>query len=57
MLFTVSVVSQCFHYGMAEPMLARLGVKIPRNEAEISELAEHIVRFSLGGIAAAGKTA
>jgi AcrR family transcriptional regulator len=53
--FTVSVVSQCFHYGMAEPMLTRLGVKLPRSEDDINTLAEHIVRFSLGGIAAAGK--
>jgi AcrR family transcriptional regulator len=53
--FTVSVVCQCFHYGMAEPMLTRLGVKIPHTEAEISVLAEHIVRFSLGGITAGGK--
>ena len=50
--FTVSVVSQCFHYGLAEPMLTRLGVKIPRTEEEINTLAEHIVRFSLGGISA-----
>jgi len=48
----VSVVSQCFYYGMAEPMLTRLGVKIPHSEEEIGELAEHIVRFSLAGIGA-----
>lgn len=54
--FTVSVASQCFHYGLAEPMLTRLGVKIPHTEEEINTLAEHIVRFSLGGIAAARKT-
>lgn len=48
--FTVSVLSQCFYYGMAEPMLQRLGVKIPRTEDEINTLAEHIVRFSLAGI-------
>lgn len=53
--FTVSVVSQCFHYGMAEPMLVRLGVKIPRTEDEINALAEHIVRFSLAGILAGRK--
>lgn len=48
----VSVVSQCFYYGMAEPMLTRLGVKIPKTEEEISVLADHIIRFSLAGIAA-----
>lgn len=55
--FTVSLVSQCFHYGMAEPMLTRLGVKIPETEAEINELAEHIARFSLAGILTGKKTA
>lgn len=55
--FTVSVVSQCFHYGMAEPMLARLGVKIPRSDVEIEELAGHITRFSLAGLRAAAATA
>ncbi len=53
--FSVSVVCQCFHYGMAEPMLTRLGVKIPHTEDEINELAEHIVQFSLAGLTA-GKT-
>lgn len=48
----VSVVSQCFYYGMAEPMLTRLGVKIPHTEAEIDQLANHIVQFSLAGIGA-----
>jgi AcrR family transcriptional regulator len=47
----VSVVSQCFYYGMAEPMLTRLGVKIPQTDEEISKLATHIIRFSLAGIA------
>ncbi len=50
--FAVSVVSQCFYYSMAEPMLTRLGVKIPETEAEIDTLAEHIARFSIAGIVA-----
>lgn len=54
--FTVSVACQCFHYGMAEPMLTRLGIRIPHTEEEINALAEHIVRFSLAGLGA-GKTA
>jgi AcrR family transcriptional regulator len=48
----ISVVSQCFYYGMAEPLLTRLGVNIPHSEEEISKLADHIVRFSLAGIGA-----
>lgn len=55
--FTVSVISQCFHYGMAEPMLTRLGVKLPETETEIAELAEHITRFSLAGLQAAAQPA
>lgn len=54
--FTVSVVSQCFHYGMAEPLLTRLGIHVPSTDADINELAEHIVSFSLAGIVAGRKT-
>jgi AcrR family transcriptional regulator len=49
----ISLVSQCIYYGLAEPMLTRLGVQIPRSEEEIDALAAHIVRFSLAGIRAA----
>ena len=49
----ISLVSQCIYYGLAEPMLTRLGVKIPRTEEEIDVLAAHIARFSLAGIRAA----
>lgn len=55
--FTVSVVSQCFHYGMAEPLLTRLGIHVPSTDADINELAEHIVSFSLAGIVAGRKPA
>lgn len=48
----ISLVSQCFYYGLAEPMLSRLGVKIPRTDEEIDVLAAHIARFSLAGIRA-----
>lgn len=51
--FAVSVVSQCFHYGMAEPMLTRLGVKLPESDEDIAALADHITRFSLAGLKAA----
>lgn len=46
----ISLVSQCIYYGLAEPMLTRLGIRIPRTESEIDELAAHITRFSLAGI-------
>lgn len=49
---SISLVSQCFYYGLAEPMLTRLGVTIPRTEEEIDRLAAHITRFSLAGIRA-----
>lgn len=51
--FAVSVVSQCYHYGMAEPMLTRLGVKMPETDEDIEALADHIARFSLAGLRAA----
>lgn len=55
--FTVSVVSQCFYYGLAEPLLTRLGVGIPQTDAEIEALAEHITRFSLAGLRASARSA
>lgn len=55
--FTVSVVCQCFHYGMAAPMLSRLGVLVPETEADIAVLADHILHFSLGGLQAGQKPA
>ena len=50
--FTMSVSSQCFYYGLAAPMLTRLGVKVPQTDAEIEELAAHVSRFSLAGLRA-----
>jgi AcrR family transcriptional regulator len=49
----ISLVSQCIYYGLAEPMLTRLGVVIPRTDDEINALAAHIARFSLAGIRSA----
>lgn len=49
----ISLVSQCIYYGLAEPMLTRLGIKIPRTDEEIDVLAAHITRFSLAGIRSA----
>jgi hypothetical protein len=43
----ISLVSQCIYYGLAEPMLTRLGVKIPRTEDEIDVLAAHIAHVSV----------
>lgn len=51
--FTISVASQCFYYGLAEPLLARLGVKVPQDNDEIEALVDHITRFSLAGLRAA----
>lgn len=53
----ISVVSQCFYYGMAEPMLTRMGIRIPQTEDEIVFAAEHIIRFSLAGMEAAKRHA
>lgn len=50
--FTISVASQCFYYGLAEPMLARLGVRVPQGRDDLEALADHITRFSLAGLRA-----
>lgn len=49
---TISIASQCFYYGLAEPMLVRLGVKLPQSPDEVEELAAQITRFSLAGLRA-----
>lgn len=50
--FTLSVTSQCYYYGLANPMLTRLGVALPETDEEFEALAEHIARFSLAGLRA-----
>ncbi|MBN2397083.1 MAG: CerR family C-terminal domain-containing protein [Deltaproteobacteria bacterium] len=47
----LSIVSQCFHYVYAQPVIARIEPEHDPVEEHIEALAEHVYRFSLGGIA------
>lgn len=47
----VSVIGQCFHYALARPILTRLTRFEFSDQGIIEELALHITRFSLAGIA------
>lgn len=47
-----SVVAQVYYYGLAGPMLKRLGIPVPESADDIESLADHITRFSLGGLRA-----
>jgi AcrR family transcriptional regulator len=46
----VSVVSQMLHYHFARPVLKRLSPIYADLEQHVEELADHVTRFSLGGI-------
>lgn len=46
----LSIVSQCFHYVYAQPVIARIEPEHDPVEQHIETLAEHVYRFSLGGI-------
>ncbi|MFZ5569063.1 MAG: CerR family C-terminal domain-containing protein [Thermodesulfobacteriota bacterium] len=47
----ISVIGQCFHYALARPILTRLTRLELSDEDILDELAEHVTRFSLAGIA------
>lgn len=49
---TFSVVGQCLFFLFGRPLLSRLAPEIYATDAAIDELAAHIARFSLAGIAA-----
>jgi AcrR family transcriptional regulator len=46
-----SIVGQCRNYAVARPILTRIFPDLTYDEPGISRLAEHIVRFSLAGMA------
>ena len=46
----LSIVSQCFYYVYAQPVIARMAPENNPVEEHIEALAEHVYRFSLGGI-------
>jgi AcrR family transcriptional regulator len=46
----LSIAGQCLHYFYARPIILRLSVDLPSGEQALEDLAEHITRFSLGGV-------
>lgn len=46
----ISVIGQCFHYAMAQPIITRLVAVDFSDDAMIDELTDHTTRFSLAGI-------
>ena len=46
-----SVIGQCLHYKHARPVIVRMGLWRLEGLEQVAALADHIVQFSLGGIA------
>jgi AcrR family transcriptional regulator len=51
-LISISVMGQCHYFLQGQPILERLNPDFKIGNAEVAEIAEHISRFSLAGIAA-----
>jgi AcrR family transcriptional regulator len=50
-LLCISVMGQCHYFLQCQPIIERLNPDLKIGKAEIAEIAEHITRFSLAGIA------
>jgi AcrR family transcriptional regulator len=50
-LISISVMGQCHYFLQGQPIIERLNPDFRIGDAEIAEIAEHIARFSLAGIA------
>jgi AcrR family transcriptional regulator len=50
-LISISVMGQCHYFLQGQPIIERLNPDFKIGDAEIAEIAEHIARFSLAGIA------
>jgi TetR/AcrR family transcriptional regulator, regulator of cefoperazone and chloramphenicol sensitivity len=50
-LICTSVMGQCHYFLLGQPIIERLNPDFKIGKAEIAEIAEHITRFSLAGIA------
>lgn len=53
----LSMVGQCVYYSLARPIFSRLELLDLNQPGIVQELAEHITRFSLGGMAAVRREA
>ncbi|UCD28033.1 MAG: DUF1956 domain-containing protein, partial [Planctomycetota bacterium] len=49
-LFAISVIGQCVHVCLAQPVIMRLNPDIKYEPADVEMLADHITRFSLAAI-------
>jgi len=49
-LCALSVIGQCLHYGHSRPIINRVAHEYMADIENVEDLAEHISRFSLGGI-------
>jgi TetR/AcrR family transcriptional regulator, regulator of cefoperazone and chloramphenicol sensitivity len=54
-LISISVMGQCHYFLQGQPIIERLNPDFKFGKAEIAEIAEHIARFSLAGIAELGR--
>ncbi len=50
-LISISVMGQCHYFLQGQPIIERLNPDFKIGRTEIAEIAEHIARFSLAGIA------
>ncbi len=50
-LISISVMGQCHYFLQGQPIIERLNPDFKIDRAQIAEIAEHIARFSLAGIA------
>jgi len=56
-LISISVMGQCHYYLQGQPIIQRLNPDFKIGASEVAEIAEHITRFSLAGIAELTRTA
>ena len=49
-LFAISVIGQCVHVCLAQPVIMRLNPNIKYDQADVEMLADHITQFSLAAI-------
>jgi AcrR family transcriptional regulator len=56
-LISISVMGQCHYFLQGQPIIERLNPDFKIDKADIAEIADHIFRFSLAGIAEITRTA
>ena len=56
-LICISVMGQCHYFLQGQPIIERLNPDFKIGKAEIAEIAEHVTRFSLAGVAELARAA